>query len=127
MSNGDVRALATDFYQALLAGDIDRASAYLADDLVLREAGSLPFGGVHHGRENFFKAVGGAGELIDLNDLKLEHLLVDGDRVAVLVAIRSRLNADAGQQYCIDWVTFRDGKVVELMPFYWDTAALLGR
>ncbi len=57
MSSGDVvRAL----YEALSKGDIPGVVARLDPDVVVDEPPALPYGGVHHGRDEFLQSILGA-------------------------------------------------------------------
>jgi uncharacterized protein len=119
------RTVAQRYYEAIGAHDIEGALALIAEDVVLREAPSLPYGGTHHGRDKFIEALGGATEFVDIDSIVLEHLLVDGERVAAFVVCRAPSQKDGPPSYCLDWLLIRGGKIVELTPFYFDTAAML--
>src|SRR5271154_6594749 len=124
-STPDALAVARHYYTALMDGDADRALSVFSEDIVLREAASLPYGGTHRGREAFIAALGGATKFVDLEHIALEHLIVDGERAAAFVSYHPPGSPDGEPQYCIDWLVIRDGKIVELMPFYFDTATML--
>lgn len=126
MNSADsARTVADRYYAAIGAHDIEGALALIAEDVVLREAPSLPYGGTHHGRDKFVEVLGGATEFVDIDSIALEHLLVDGERVAAFVTCRAPSQKDGPPSYCLDWLLIRGGKIVELTPFYFDTAAML--
>lgn len=119
------RTVAQRYYEAIGAHDIEGALALISEDVVLREAPSLPYGGTHHGRDKFVEVLGGVSEFVDINTIVLEHLVVDGERVAAYVVCRAPSQNDGPPSYCLDWLVIRGGKIVELTPFYFDTAAML--
>ncbi|MEV1293597.1 nuclear transport factor 2 family protein [Pseudonocardia sp. NPDC049635] len=120
----DARTVAQSYFDALEAGDFEAAISCLSEDIVLTEAESLPYGGIHHGREKFKDALGQAAKLGG-SKMTLEHLLVDGERVAALVRLEAPSGSDSPPTYLVDWQLIRDGKIVELTPFYYDTASIL--
>jgi uncharacterized protein len=119
------RTVALGYYAAIAAHDMDGLLALIDEDVVLREAASLPYGGTHHGRDKFVEVLSGATEFVDINSIVLEHLVVDGERAAANVAYRAPSQQDGPPSYCLDWLVIRGGKIVELTPFYFDTAAML--
>lgn len=121
----DVTAVAHRYYDAIMEHDFEAALAVIADDIILREAASLPYGGIHNGREAFMEALGGATKFVDTDNIVLEHMIVDGERVAAFVSFHSPGRPDGEPQHCIDWLVIRGGKIAELMPFYYDTATML--
>jgi uncharacterized protein len=120
----DVKGVARGYYDAIVQKDFERVAAAIADDIVLYEPTSVPHGGTYHGRDAFFEALGGSASLLDTEAFDLQHLLVDGEYVAAFVAIPFR-DRPSEVMYVIDWLRIRDGKIAELRPFFWDTAALL--
>ena len=87
----------------LAAGGPGRAgfeslAPFFAPDAVLHQAGTLPYGGVrrgHEGMERFFVAMHATWASFEM----LEQEFVQTVRV-------------------------RDGRITEVRPFYWDTAAI---
>ncbi|MBA3741363.1 nuclear transport factor 2 family protein [Sporichthya sp.] len=104
----------------------------LAPDVVLREATSLPFGGTFEGKANVLQALGAVMPFVDSSKLVPERILSDGDVVVALFqAVHWRaegftthgVEVPAPTNFLEVW-RFRDGKVVELQPWYFDQATV---
>ena len=109
--------------------------AYLAAcdrDVVVREPGSLPYGGEYHGREGVRRHAAGWmrtwAALQPGDERKLGAAFVEaGDDVVVCWRLRAR--APAGDEMLdmpmVGIYRLRDGKLVEARMFYSDTAEVL--
>ena len=106
--------------------DWDTVKSFLHDDIHVFEPDSLPYAGVIVGPENF----------IDLNqrgfntwadtDHTIEHIVADGDHVVILGNMSGRGKA-TGQAFSVPLAAvwrLKDGKVVEVRPFYFDTKVM---
>ena len=105
------------------ATDPNALARAMHEDFVEYVPPILPWGGVHHGFEDFTKKVMPlVAAALDLGSLRLVSLSADGDRVAALISARTR----SGKELWIaeHW-TLHDGKVTSLMVFYHDTIPLL--
>ncbi|MFH8366409.1 nuclear transport factor 2 family protein [Streptomyces sp. NPDC018031] len=128
-------AVLTGMYQAearyLAAGGPGRAhfallAPYFAPDVVLHQADALPYGGEwrgHEGMERFFRAMSETWESFEL--LEQEFLAV-GEPTVVLTRVRARARATGRELRfpILQTIGFRDGRIAEVRPFYWDTAAI---
>jgi ketosteroid isomerase-like protein len=100
------------------------AEQYLADDFVIVEADTLPFKGTYSGkgalRELFAIVVATAG----IQGVKEEQMTAGGDRV---VALRELLlqGSPPGRCRLAEVFQIRDGKVTEILPFYFDSSAIV--
>ncbi|MBH5335588.1 nuclear transport factor 2 family protein [Streptomyces pactum] len=99
---------------------------YFAPDVVLHQADALPYGGVwrgHDGLQRFFLAMSGTWESFAMVE---QRFLAVGDPVVVLTQVRARVRA-TGRELgfpILQTIGFRDGRIAEVRPFYWDTAAI---
>lgn len=99
---------------------------YFAPDVELHQADALPYGGTwrgHDGMERFFLAMTEAWEEFDI--VRQELLSTTGTAV-VLTDVRARARA-TGQELrfpILQTIRMRDGRIAEISPFYWDTAAI---
>lgn len=118
---------------AAITGD-DPASAFeimqevFDPDVVAYEPDSLPYGGVYRGLNDLLGMLGTAmGVHFDTPRIKLEDIVAEGDNVVTRWRYPFRMSAN--EPYVdvevSEWMTFRDGKIIEVRPFYWDTAQLL--
>lgn len=119
-------------YEALTGGDPASAftvmQAVFAPDVVVYQPDSLPYGGVYHGFEGFLGMMAtAAGRHFDSGRIGLEKMVADGDNVVVRWRYPFRASADDEfvDVEVNEWLTFRDGKIIEARPFYWDTAQLM--
>ncbi|MBZ4322129.1 nuclear transport factor 2 family protein [Streptomyces huiliensis] len=109
------------------AASFDLLAPYFADDVVLHQADSLPYGGTwhrHDGMARFFLAMSLAWERFDILDQRF--LGVDGDTVVVHSRIRARARATGRELEfpIVQTIEVRDGRIARVRPFYWDTAAI---
>lgn len=99
---------------------------FFASDVVLHQAVALPYGGTwrgHDGMERFFLAMSQAWEAFDM--VEQDFLGTEGTPV-VLTQVHARARA-TGQELdfpILQTISVKDGRICEVRPFYWDTAAI---
>jgi ketosteroid isomerase-like protein len=106
-------------YADAAAGNMAAVDAVLSDDLVITEAATLPYAGVYTGR-------GALGTLSALVSgyyggmtLDIHAMTTGGDWVVTLLDI---LPANRPDRISLAEASrFKDGKVVEIKPYYFDT------
>lgn len=99
----------------------------LADDVVFYEAESLPYGVTAHGPEA--TRAGVAAMFAAWSHVRSEFLdyCASGDLVICYLRFTGTAR-DTGKvydAYGTEVFRFRDGKIIEWRPFYWDTAAVI--
>lgn len=117
--------------QYLTAGGPGKASfkslaPFFAPDVVLHQAEALPYGGTwrgHQGVERFFVAMSQTWESFEM--VEQTYLATEGT-VVVLTQVHARARATSQElNYPIlQTVTVEEGRITEVRPFYWDTAAI---
>ncbi|MBB5914926.1 hypothetical protein BJY24_003793 [Nocardia transvalensis] len=115
----------------LAAGGPGRASfatlaPYFAPDVVLYQADALPYGGIwrgHAGLEQFFRAMSGVWERFDLAE---QTYLSEVSPLVVHTRVRARARATGLELVVpiLQTITVAEGRIAEVRPFYWDTAAV---
>jgi ketosteroid isomerase-like protein len=122
-------------YAALCSIDPDTISAaaarYFAEDIVVHEPESLPWGGSYRGKElvtGLMANIGDPASPIDAANLTVDQLIhtPDGDSHQVIAAVSFPWRGTAPQPYpmrALEWFTVRAGLVVEIRIYLWDTAA----
>ncbi|WP_394821287.1 nuclear transport factor 2 family protein [Pendulispora albinea] len=115
----------------MVAGGVGNASfegmaACLDPEVELHQAEGLPYRGTwrgHLGMERFFAAF---TETWQSFEILRQDFLVDGDRVVVDNRIRARARATGKELEfpILQIVTMKGDRIVEVRPFYWDTAAI---
>ncbi|WP_190111142.1 nuclear transport factor 2 family protein [Streptomyces cinnamoneus] len=104
----------------------DLLAPYFSPDVVLHQADALPYGGTwrgHAGMEQFFLAMSAAWESFDMEE---QEFLATGETAVVLTRVRARARA-TGRELAfpiLQTIRVEDGRIVEVHPFYWDTAAV---
>jgi uncharacterized protein len=113
------------------AGGPGRASfeplaPYFSPDVVLHQAEALPYGGTwrgHAGMERFFVAMSAAWGSFEMLTQEFHPA---GDVVVVRTEVRATARS-TGQELefpILQTVRVAAGRIAEVWPFYWDTAAI---
>lgn len=101
---------------------------YFAANVVLYQADALPYGGVwrgHDGMERFLLAMSRAWEVFDMVE---QEFLATGETAVVLTQVHARARA-TGKELdfpILQTLAVKEGRIAEVRPFYWDTAAIAG-
>lgn len=113
-------------YEAGMKGDINGTLPFLDPDVVIHEAASLPYGGEYHGLEGFSRLLAAVFSSFKTFQVDVKELLDAGPAIIAIIELRVTLKeSDRIVEMPVAEVwRLRDGKVVDLRPFYWDTAAL---
>jgi ketosteroid isomerase-like protein len=113
-------------YEAVGRGDIPGVLDLLTDDVVwtLQGPSTIPFAGVHRGREGIAEFFSLVGEALEFEQFEPREVVTQGDTVVVLGYERSVAKA-TGRLLEQEWVhvyTLREGKIA-MGRFFEDTAA----
>ena len=100
---------------------------YFAENVVLCQATALPYGGVwrgHDGMRRFFVAMSAAWAEFEMLD---QQFLATTETAVVRTRVRARARATRRELSFPILQTLRiaDGRITEVYPFYWDTAAIV--
>ncbi|WP_331771132.1 nuclear transport factor 2 family protein (plasmid) [Embleya sp. NBC_00888] len=101
-------------------------AACLDPDVVMYQSPGLPYGGPRHGPsgiEDFMAAMSEAWQ--DMEFLE-QRFAVDGDSVAILNhgLLTARATGRVLDTWVMQMITIRNGLIIEIRPFYWDTKAV---
>jgi ketosteroid isomerase-like protein len=110
-------------YRAIEAGDQAALFGILADDVVFHEAASLPYGCTKTGKDGALAGVEGMFSAWSHLRVDIEEFATAGDIVIAYLNMRGTARA-TGQVYegpTAELFRFKDGKVIEWRPIYWDT------
>ncbi|MEU6739259.1 nuclear transport factor 2 family protein [Streptosporangium sandarakinum] len=129
------RALLERFYAAearyIAAGgpgkaDFSEMAACLDPDVVMHQAEGLPYGGTWRGPEGIEGFMAAMSEAWDSLEFMEQRYVVDGDRVAVfnLGRLRARATGRVLDTAVMQLITFGNGLITEIRPFYLDTIAV---
>jgi ketosteroid isomerase-like protein len=113
-------------YLAAGGSSFEPLAPYFAPDVVLHQAGTLPYGGVwrgHEGIERFFRAMSAAWDSFEMLE---QEFLSTTSPLVVRTEVRARARA-TGRELTfpmLQTITVTGGRIAEVRPFYWDTAAI---
>ncbi|MEU3741133.1 MULTISPECIES: nuclear transport factor 2 family protein [unclassified Streptomyces] len=132
----DSVSVLTGMYEAesryLAAGGPGRASfdllaPYFSPHVVMHQAEALPYGGTwrgHDGMTRFFLAMAATWETFEIGE---QRFLATGETAVVHTQVHARARA-TGRELAfpvLQTIAVRDGRITEVRPFYWDTAAIV--
>ena len=115
-------------YDAAKCGDLATILSFIDPEIEAFEADSLPYGGTYHGHEGFRRLFSLVFQSWRSFEFEVDDILDAGEHVVGLLRVKVGLrgsDSDVTTKVAEFW-KLRGGKVIELRPFYWDTAALLG-
>ncbi len=121
------------FYEAEAAylapggGDFSVIATTLDPKCVLCQPGSLPYGGEWRGPAGFERWMKSFGEQWSSLEVRDSRFYPVGDTVfshSHVYAV-ARATGQAADWPLLQLFKVRDGKILELRPFHWDTAAML--
>jgi len=104
----------------------DIVAPFFAPEVVLHQAEALPYGGTWHGHdgmERFFTAMSQTWEVFDMVD---QEFLTTEPTAVVLTQVHARARATGTELDfpILQTLELREGRITEVRPFYWDTAAI---
>jgi hypothetical protein len=114
------------FYDAALRADLDAIAEILHPDVVCYEADSLPYGGLHQGKDAVLRLLKLLFDGIDRDSVQRRGVMVDGERAASFLEVPFAF-ADPtvpAVMPVVETFVVRDGLIVEIRPYYFDTAAI---
>lgn len=113
-------------YEAFARGDVAAVLAAFTPETIIVEAPGLPYAGTWQGVEGMQALLGRLMTVFDGVELRPTQFFHDeGDWVAAHLQISGRLRA-TGERLTMPLIELWkvvDGKVLEVRPYYWDTAA----
>jgi ketosteroid isomerase-like protein len=122
MSTDNVQIVSDIYDGFILRGSIDTLFASLHPEVTVTEAASLPFGGVYQGIAGVQQLFGQMFETWEDLQIAKEAVFGSGDQVFALLRLtgRSRATGKPVDMPIAELWTLREGKVVSLVPFYFD-------
>ncbi len=112
-------------YQAVARNDLPTVLQSLDENVVAHQADSLPYGGTYQGHDGFMQM--GTAIFDTWADFQTQPsaFLQDGEFVIVQAVMRGKAR-QSGRPLDMPLTEIwrlQNGNVVEITPFYWDTAA----
>lgn len=124
MSPRKIEQFVDDLYAATGSGDWKTVATMLTDDFFVTEAAGLPMAGIYRGKdalkELFVKVMG----MLDVAALDRVQTTAGGDYAVTILTMRFADPALEPVDLC-ELFCFRDGKVCEIRPYYFDPAPVI--
>ena len=110
-------------YDCTGRADWDAAAEMLTDDLFITEAPGLPYEGIYRGRNALHDLFLKVMASMDVTGLDVQQMAAGDDWVIVLLDIVARDEVGAELRIPLaEGARYRDGKVCEIKPYYFDPA-----
>lgn len=122
----DDRKTLDQIYAAFFSGDLKRWLSFWTEESTIWEAESLPYGGTYRGLTEIESLAVKMGGLWTDLDLKIHEILGSDDRLMAYGTWNGtgeKTGVRVSFPFAEMWV-FKDGKVVEVVPIYSDTALI---
>lgn len=122
MSDLGTRAAIKDLYGAYARGDRARVALLIHEDIdwaIYSPVTVFPFAGVRHGRAAVLEALAGIAAVYEMESLKVEQTIIDGDRAAVLadLGFKQRATNRLLRFRVAHFLRFNDGRLIEFREF----------
>jgi ketosteroid isomerase-like protein len=126
MSEENIQLL-RDFAREVGAKNIDGLRRLMHDDVIVREAPSLPYGGDHRGPEGFVHVYETVQKLWEFTH-EFDYTYYDAGPENVLLMVEvgaiARATGSPVPMRLAELFTVRDGRIAMIDVFYWDTAQM---
>ncbi|RIV18647.1 nuclear transport factor 2 family protein [Fibrisoma montanum] len=112
-------------YQAVARNDLPTVLQSLDEHVITHQATSLPYGGTYQGHDGFMQMGTAIFNIWDGFQTTPDEFLDAGDWVIVRAIMRGKAHQTGRplDMPLTELWRLQDGKVKEIIPFYWDTAA----
>ncbi|WP_225204632.1 nuclear transport factor 2 family protein [Novosphingobium huizhouense] len=124
MTPDEMQQFVVDLYAATGVGDWDKVSTMLTEDFFVSEADTLPMKGVYRGknalRELYVRVMG----MMDVAGLDIVETCAGEDHAVTILSFRFA-DPDLPPAHLCEMFRFRDGKVCEIKPYYYDPAPIV--
>jgi len=124
LSDAEKLAIVEALYAATGVGDFDKAEEYLTDDFFITEAPLIPFAGVYRGKRALRDLYTQVMGLMDVAGLEITQHVVGGDFAVTILQFTFQDPALKPAPLC-EMYRFRDGKVCEIRPYYFDPEPII--
>ncbi|RVU05751.1 nuclear transport factor 2 family protein [Novosphingobium umbonatum] len=119
MTPDEIRNFVDEFYAMTANGDWEAVDRCITDDFFVSEAAGLPMEGIYPGRaglcELYAKVIGS----LDVAAIEREETMVGHDMGVVKLSLRFADPAVRPAEI-LELFLFRDGKLAEIKPYYFD-------
>jgi len=124
VSDAEKLVIVEALYAATGVGDFDKAEEYLTDDFFITEADTIPFAGVYKGKRALRDLYTHVMGRMDVAALDITQHVAGGDYAVTILQFTFQDPALKPALLC-EMYRFRDGKVCEIKPYYFDPAPIV--
>ena len=113
-------------FETAVAGDFEALKQYLHPDVRVNEAESLPYGGVYVGIDQMVALNARVFSFWTDFSITVKHVFGEGEWVTALTEMqgKARTTGLAFKMPLSEVFRVKDGKIVEITPYYFDTKLL---
>jgi hypothetical protein len=114
------------FSKALGEKDLDQACTLLHHDLVVHEAGGLPYSGEYHGPQGFRELLAKMNESMELTAGPVTRDCLSDDTVVsrFRLTFTARTSGESVEMGLVELYKVQDGLIIELDVYYKDPSAV---
>ena len=120
----EIQQFVEHLYELTGTGNWTEAEKLLTDDFFVTEASTMPFAGVYRGRGALRELYGKVMSMMDIVDLKIHETTVGHDYAVTLLDMVLAGNPPVPVPLA-EMFRFRDGKVCEIRPYYFDPTEII--
>ncbi len=127
MSGSADRVAIDSFFAAIAAGDIAAMEALLHSDFVITESEALPYGGVYRGVAGWRDLLAKIGKTWTRLKPTVTVFVGESSPFAIMmdITLTSVATGKTLSTKVFELYSVQDGKIIDIKPFYWDTAAVI--
>jgi uncharacterized protein len=121
-----VLEVVTRFGAALHDKDMDQACSLLHDNLVVREAGGLPYSGDYHGPQGFVDLLAAMNRDLEVTPGPIVRDVLSDDTIVsrFRLTFTARATGRSAEMNLVELYRVSDGLIVELDVYYKDPSAV---
>jgi len=109
-------------YASAVAQDWEEFEQYLHPEFVIRESAALPYAGDYRGAKGFSDLVRTVFTYFSWLEVEPGYYMEGDEHVTAIVNLKGK-GKKTGQDFqttVLELFRFKDGKVIEILPYYWD-------
>lgn len=109
-------------YDFAIASDWDGFRKHIHPDFAVIESEGVPYAGNYKGVDGFQELVHTVFTYFDKLEIEATHYMEGDDHVVVIVSIsgKGKNTGKAFESNLLELFRFKDNKVIEIRPYYWD-------
>lgn len=94
----------------------------MSRDVVVHESPLVPWGGEYHGVQEFLGALAQISTYVEASTWEVVDIVAEADSVVSRCRVSYRPTSDSEpvRVMLCEWFCFRDGKIVEVWPMFFD-------